>query len=76
MCKKKVGSYHYWSFSWSQNSVLGKKVTKAGNSEVPRMERKKNDRQLNSSQQNCSIELKAKLMYNQLKETIDVEEAT
>ena len=38
---------------------------------------KKNDRQLNSSQQNCSsIELKAKLMYNQLKETIDVEEAT
>ena len=41
------------------------------------MERKKkNDRQLNSSQQNCSIELKAKLMYNQLKETIDVEEAT
>ena len=35
---------------------------------------KKNDRQLNSSQ-NC-IELKAKLMVTNSKETIDVEEAT
>ena len=50
--------------------MLGKKVTKAGNSEVPRMveRKKKNDRQLNSSQ-NC-IELKAKLMVTNSKKLL------
>ena len=78
MCKKKswvlpllillmVAEFCAWKEShksWEQRS------SKDGGTQ------KKNDRQLNSSQQNCSIELKAKLMYNQLKETIDVEEAT
>ena len=76
MQKKKLGLTTIDPSHGRRILCLERKSQKLGTVKFQGWNAKKNDRQLNSSQQNCSIELKAKLMYNQLKETIDVEEAT